>query len=84
MWSVGCFIAEMFIGKPLFPGRSDLEQLPCIFERLGVPTEEHWKNVTQYQPFAEAEGIHRKRKTQDPNYGREDLKAYLTNIRLSS
>jgi len=84
VWSVGCFIAEMFIGKPLFPGRSDLEQLPCIFERLGVPTEESWKNVTQYKPFAEAESVHRKRKTQDPNYGREDLKAYLTNIRISS
>lgn len=25
VWSVGCFIAEMFTGKPLFMGRSDLE-----------------------------------------------------------
>ena len=28
IWSIGCFVAEMFIGMPLFPGKSDLEQLP--------------------------------------------------------
>lgn len=37
VWSIGCFIVEMFLGKPIFPGRSDLEQLPVIFEKLGVP-----------------------------------------------
>ncbi len=25
IWSIGCFVAEIFIGKPLFPGRSDIE-----------------------------------------------------------
>lgn len=25
VWSVGCFIAEMYIGKPIFMGRSDSE-----------------------------------------------------------
>ena len=25
VWSIGCFIAEMFIGNPLFRGRSDLD-----------------------------------------------------------
>lgn len=43
IWSIGCFIAEMFIGKPIFPGKSDLDQLPCIYEKLGVPNEENWK-----------------------------------------
>lgn len=46
VWSVGCFIAEMFTGKPIFMGRTDLEQLPCIMEKLGIPTEANWKGVT--------------------------------------
>jgi cyclin-dependent kinase 12/13 len=25
IWSIGCFVAEMFIGGPIFPGVSDLE-----------------------------------------------------------
>lgn len=42
IWSVGCFVAEMFIGKPLFPGKSELDQLPTIFDKLGVPTNQDW------------------------------------------
>ena len=27
MWSVGCILAELMLGKPLFPGKSTLNQL---------------------------------------------------------
>lgn len=72
VWSVGCFIAEMFIGKPLFMGRSDSEQLPCIMERLGVPTEENWPKVTTMKGYAEAVEIFKKK---EGNF--KDLKTYL-------
>ena len=45
IWSIGCFIAEMFLGKPLFMTTSESEQLPLIFERTGVPTQENWPHL---------------------------------------
>lgn len=32
MWALGCIIAEMFIGKPLLPGSSTMNQLEKIIE----------------------------------------------------
>ena len=37
MWSLGCIIAELYTGFPLFPGENEQEQLACIMEILGVP-----------------------------------------------
>lgn len=40
MWSVGCILAEMLIGEPLFPGKDYFHQITLIFEVLGTPTRE--------------------------------------------
>ncbi|OHT14602.1 Mitogen-activated protein kinase MMK1 [Tritrichomonas foetus] len=40
LWSVGCIFAELILRKPLFPGKSTLNQLSVIVERIGSPTEE--------------------------------------------
>ncbi|KAE8246768.1 hypothetical protein A4X13_0g5634 [Tilletia indica] len=37
IWSLGCIIAELYTGYPLFPGENEQEQLACIMEVLGVP-----------------------------------------------
>lgn len=37
MWSLGCIMAEMYTGYPIFPGENEQEQLACIIEVLGVP-----------------------------------------------
>jgi dual specificity tyrosine-phosphorylation-regulated kinase 2/3/4 len=37
MWSLGCILAELYTGYPLFPGESEVEQLLCIMEILDVP-----------------------------------------------
>ena len=54
VWSIGCFVAEMFLGKPLFPGRSDLEQLPVIFDKMGIPDDTAWPGVKTMKGFPEA------------------------------
>lgn len=37
VWSIGCILAELFLRKPLFPGKSQAHQLQIIFELLGKP-----------------------------------------------
>ncbi|KAG2459887.1 DYRK4 kinase, partial [Polypterus senegalus] len=32
MWSLGCILAELYSGYPLFPGENEGEQLACIME----------------------------------------------------
>lgn len=45
VWSIGCIFAEMASGMPLFPGRSDIDQLFKIFQRRGTPTADIWPAV---------------------------------------
>ncbi|MBW0486163.1 hypothetical protein O181_025878 [Austropuccinia psidii MF-1] len=37
MWSLGCILAELYTGYPIFPGETESEQLACIMEVLGMP-----------------------------------------------
>eukprot|EP01114_Cavostelium_apophysatum_P015713 TRINITY_DN4343_c0_g1_i1.p1 TRINITY_DN4343_c0_g1~~TRINITY_DN4343_c0_g1_i1.p1 ORF type:complete len:761 (-),score=190.67 TRINITY_DN4343_c0_g1_i1:118-2400(-) len=39
MWSLACILAELSTGIPIFPGESELDQLGCIMELLGVPSQ---------------------------------------------
>jgi dual specificity tyrosine-phosphorylation-regulated kinase 2/3/4 len=40
MWSIGCILAELYTGYPIFPGENEQEQLACIMEVFGPP-EKH-------------------------------------------
>lgn len=37
VFAIGCVMAEMFLGRPLFPGSSELDQLERILAILGTP-----------------------------------------------
>lgn len=39
MWSLGCIMAELFLGCPLYPGASEYDQIRFITETQGLPTE---------------------------------------------
>ncbi|KAG0410785.1 hypothetical protein HPB47_012097 [Ixodes persulcatus] len=47
MWSVGCIFGELLTMKPLFPGKSDIDQLNRIFKDLGTPSEKIWPGYTE-------------------------------------
>lgn len=39
MFSLGCILAELYTGYPLFPGENEVEQLACIMEIMGLPSQ---------------------------------------------
>ena len=39
IWSAGCILAELFLGKPLLPGRDESDQIAKIFDIFGTPRE---------------------------------------------
>ncbi|XP_052737608.1 cyclin-dependent kinase 11B isoform X2 [Bicyclus anynana] len=58
MWSVGCIFAEFITMNPLFPGKSEVDQLNRIFKDLGTPSELLWPGykdlpAVQKMTFAE-------------------------------
>ncbi|KAK4924685.1 negative regulator of the PHO system, partial [Elasticomyces elasticus] len=42
IWSAGCIMAEMYTGRPLFPGTTNEDQLQKIFRLMGTPSERTW------------------------------------------
>ncbi|XP_031112605.1 shaggy-related protein kinase epsilon-like [Ipomoea triloba] len=64
MWSVGCVMAELLLGRPLFPGESSIDQLVEIIKILGTPTREEIKlmnpNYTEFKfPQIKAHPLHK-------------------------
>ena len=47
MWSVGCIMAELLLGRVLMRATGELEQINCIFRTLGTPTEANWPGWQQ-------------------------------------
>jgi dual specificity tyrosine-phosphorylation-regulated kinase 2/3/4 len=67
IWSLGCILAELYTGEPIFPGNNEQEQLEYIMEFGGIFPEsminksrkkEHYFD-TDYSPFL----------IEDPNHG---------------
>ncbi|KAL7747378.1 glycogen synthase kinase 3 [Sorochytrium milnesiophthora] len=53
VWSTGCVMAELMLGRPLFPGESGVDQLVEIIKILGTPTRDQIKamnpNYTEHK-----------------------------------
>jgi p38 MAP kinase len=46
LWSVGCILAEMLLGRPLFPGTDHINQFWLITDLLGNPPDEVIDRIT--------------------------------------
>ena len=51
MWSLGCVVAELFLGWPLYPGSSEYDQIRYISQTQGVPPEHMLNNASKTPKF---------------------------------
>lgn len=70
IWSAGCIMAEMYTGRPLFPGTTNEDQINRIFRIMGTPTERTWPGITQFPEY----------KNNFQVYATQDLRAILSMI----
>ncbi|KAF9735217.1 hypothetical protein PMIN06_008977 [Paraphaeosphaeria minitans] len=70
IWSAGCIMAEMYTGRPLFPGTTNEDQLQKIFRLMGTPSERSWPGISQFPEY----------KANFPVYATQDLRLILPQI----
>lgn len=46
VWSVGCILAELITGKPLFPGTDHIDQLKKTMKLTGTPNKELFDKIS--------------------------------------
>ncbi|BFZ58072.1 serine/threonine protein kinase, CMGC, dual-specificity [Savitreella phatthalungensis] len=56
IWSLGCIVAELLTGVPLFPGEDEQEQLGCIMEIFGPPERRLVEHSSRAKLFFDAQG----------------------------
>lgn len=54
IFALGCIMAEMYLGRPLFPGTSEADQLTRIVTVMGTPSNTDWP---EGQQLASSKGI---------------------------
>ncbi|CAO3632046.1 unnamed protein product [Cunninghamella blakesleeana] len=84
MWSLGCIVAELFLGMPLFPGSTEFDQINRIMHMLGQPSDDMLHRGEKTKLFFDQEStsgnIVYKRKPLE-KYNREYKKAELPSKR---
>lgn len=55
IWALGCVFAELVLGKPLFMGSSEIDQLSKIFGVRGIPDVKTWPEVKKLPLYFEFE-----------------------------
>jgi len=45
MWSCGCILGELIMGKPIFPGTSTLNQIEKVIKVIGHPSKQDIESI---------------------------------------
>ncbi|ESO01791.1 hypothetical protein HELRODRAFT_186407 [Helobdella robusta] len=69
VWSVGCILAELIMGKPLFPGTDHIDQLKKTMKLTGTPNQELLSKITSDEAKKFIQSL--------PVMSKKDFKAYF-------
>ena len=58
IWAVGCILAEMIVGKAVFPGDSTLDQLERVLEATGRPSPEDTASMRSREASQLLDSVH--------------------------
>ncbi|KAG9128709.1 hypothetical protein Leryth_022895 [Lithospermum erythrorhizon] len=83
LWSTGCVFAELFIGRPLFKGRTEVEQLHKIFKLCGSPSDEYFRRsklplASMFKPQQPYESMLRERCKELPSSAVNLIETFLS------
>ena len=73
IWSIGCIFAEMVIGKPLFMGKSESDQLKKIFKIRGTPSDSYASSLRELPQWGINDNVF------DVN-NEDNIKNYVSNL----
>ncbi|KAM7270946.1 hypothetical protein ACFE04_030160 [Oxalis oulophora] len=45
LWSTGCILGELYAGRPILPGKTEVEQIHKIFKLCGSPSDDYWMKL---------------------------------------
>jgi negative regulator of PHO system len=63
-------MAEMYTGRPIFPGTTNEDQVQKIFRLMGTPSERSWPGISQLPEY----------KGNFPVYATQDLRLILPQV----
>ncbi|XP_078588035.1 mitogen-activated protein kinase 14-like [Branchiostoma floridae x Branchiostoma japonicum] len=70
IWSVGCIMAELLMGKALFPGTDHIDQLKRIMELVGKPDQEFLQKISSESARIYVESL--------PKWQKKDFRGYFS------
>ena len=57
MWSLGCVLAELYLGWPLFPGACEYDQITYICQTLGPLPGHIMRNINKATRFFNCDAV---------------------------
>ena len=83
IWSLGCILAELYVGSPIFAGENETDQMFCIMEYCGLPPQRMIASSSKSKLFIESNGLAKAVKTSRNGVRKPNSKLFSNFLRGS-